>query len=297
MLRVALLALIATLAAAPGSAQIALRLRWELKEDVFSGSGEEGASRVVLTLTNRDAKPLAARGWAIYWTALHQARPGTVRGGVAIEEVTGDLQRIVPGAGFSGLEPGRSVEFEYLTGLISNISFAPTAPYVVFDEDPAKGHALKDYVAVPFERPSQSGRDPRVVTPEAQYRDGRRRPRHSRGGAAAGLPEPTFPRTSGRATAPRAAARDRGGAGAAGRGGFRQGLSAPLSSPRPPGSRALPRCASKQARSRDRTRRKPTSWSSIPRPASASEATRRRASSTASSPCAASCRPLLLQEV
>jgi hexosaminidase len=169
MFRVGLLTLIATLAVAPGSAETALRLRWELKEDVFPGSGEEGASRVVVTLTNRDAKPLAARGWAIYWTALHQALPGTVRGGVAIEEVTGDLQRIVPGAGFSGLEPGRSVEFEYLTGLLSNISFAPTAPYVVFDADPAKGHALTDYAAVPFERPSQSGRDPRVVTPEAQY--------------------------------------------------------------------------------------------------------------------------------
>ena len=46
--------------AAVGSAQTALQLRWELKEDVFRSATDEGASRVAFTLTNRDAKPLAA---------------------------------------------------------------------------------------------------------------------------------------------------------------------------------------------------------------------------------------------
>jgi hexosaminidase len=153
----------------PGSAQTALQLRWELKEDLFPGAAEPGSSRVEVTLTNRDTKPLAPRGWALYWTAMHQPRPGSVKGGVTIEEVTGSLQRIVPGASFAGVAPGQSARFEYLTPLVANVSFAPTAPYVVFDEAPAHGHALRDYTAVPFERPSQSGRDPRVVTPEAQY--------------------------------------------------------------------------------------------------------------------------------
>jgi hexosaminidase len=155
--------------AAAASAQTSLQLRWELKEDVFRDAADEGASRVAFTLTNRDAKPLAARGWAIYYSALHEPSPGTVQGGVAIERVTGDLQRIVPGPAFPGVAPGEAVRFEYLTPLLTNISFAPAGPYVVFDEAPAKGHPITDYVAVPFERPSQHGRDPRAVTPEAQY--------------------------------------------------------------------------------------------------------------------------------
>ena len=167
-MRHALPAILLTLAAAPGSAQTSLQLRWELVEDVFPGPPAGGASRAAFTLTNRDAKPLGARGWAIYFNALHDARPESVQGGVAIEEVTGTLQRIVPAPGFPGLRPGQSARFEYLTSLLTNASFAPTGPYVVFDEAPARGHLLK-YVAVPFERPSQSGHDPRVVTPEAQY--------------------------------------------------------------------------------------------------------------------------------
>ncbi len=157
------------LTASPGSAQTALQLKWELKEDVFRGASDEGASRAAFTLTNRAATPLAGRGWAIYFSAMHEPLPGTVEGGVVIERVTGDLQRIVPGAGFPGVAPGKTVRFEYLTPLLVNISFAPTGPYVVFDEAPARGLPLVDYVAVPFERPPQQGRDPRVVTPQAQY--------------------------------------------------------------------------------------------------------------------------------
>jgi len=45
----------------------------------------------------------------------------------------------VPGPGFAGLAPGQSVEIEYLTHLLTNNSFAPVGPYVVFDEAPDKG--------------------------------------------------------------------------------------------------------------------------------------------------------------
>jgi hexosaminidase len=156
-------------AAAVASAQTALQLKWELKEDVFRDAAGEGASRVTFTLTNRDTKPLPARGWAIYFSALHEPSAGTVQGGVAIERVSGEVQRIVPGPGFPGLAPGATARFEYLAPLLTNLSFAPVGPYVVFDEAPAKGHPIRDNVAVPFDRPSQQGRDPRVVTPEAQY--------------------------------------------------------------------------------------------------------------------------------
>jgi hexosaminidase len=84
--------------------------------------------------------------------------------------VTGDLQRLVPGSPFAGLPPGGSLKIEYLTSLITNVSFVPLAPYLVFDDTPDVGHALIDYVALPFDRgPQGPGRDPRVVTPTHQY--------------------------------------------------------------------------------------------------------------------------------
>jgi hexosaminidase len=162
------MALLIAVAASPVAAQTALQLRWELKEDVFRGPTDRGAARAAFTLTNRDTKPLPATGWAIYWSALHEPRRGSAKGGVTIENVTGDLHRIVPGADFAGLAPGQSAEFEYLTHLLTNNSFAPVGPYIVFDDAPAKGHPLR-YEAVPFQRSPQAGRDSRLITPQQQF--------------------------------------------------------------------------------------------------------------------------------
>jgi hexosaminidase len=166
----ALPALVLALTARTGAAQTALRLRWELVGD--SISNDQGASRAAFTLTNRDKKALAPTGWAIYYSALHGAQAGTVGGGFTIEDLTGDLHRIAPGAAFAGLAPGASVRIPYLTDLLLNRSFAPQGPYIVFDAAKDVGVPLSDYVAVPFERSPQGegrGRDPRVVTPQAQF--------------------------------------------------------------------------------------------------------------------------------
>jgi hexosaminidase len=168
-LRFALSALLLVIAAAPAAAQTALRLRWELEQDVFQDS--TSGSRAVFTLTNHDTRPLAATGWKIYFSALHSAQPGKVEGGFAIEDVTGDLHRLVPGPGFPGLAPGASIRIAYLTdGPLLNFSFVPKGPYILFDSANGTGNALTDFVAAPFERPPQGeGRDPRVVTPQAQF--------------------------------------------------------------------------------------------------------------------------------
>jgi hexosaminidase len=161
-------ALLLALMASTATAQTALRLRWQLEQDVFQGPW--ALSRVAFTLTNRDTKALPQSGWAIYFNALHGPVPGSVTGGFTIENLTGDLHRLVPPAGFAGLAPGDSVRIEYLTGLIPNVSSDPKGPYIVFDDAPTKGYALKDYVALPFERPwAGDGRGPRVVTPEDQF--------------------------------------------------------------------------------------------------------------------------------
>ena len=162
----ALLALL-VLATSPASAQTALQLRWELKSDVFADARDRGASRAVFTLTNHDTTPLPARGWAIYFNALLPRTPGSEKGGIVIEQVIGELFRMVPDPSFKGLAPGGRAQFEYSTALITNVTQAPAGPYIVFDENPAKGYAIKNYEALPFQRPDQQGRAPRVVTPEA----------------------------------------------------------------------------------------------------------------------------------
>jgi hexosaminidase len=153
----------------PAQAQSALQLQWELKGDEFADARDRGASRAVFTLTNNGTTSLPARGWAVYFNALLPRTPGSEKGGIVIEQVIGELFRMVPDASFKGLAPGQSAEFEYRTSLIGNVTQVPAGPYIVFDGSPGKGRAIKDYRALPFERPDQQGRAPRVITPEAQY--------------------------------------------------------------------------------------------------------------------------------
>ena len=191
LLIAALLALAADLAAAPLPPLRPQPARAHLEAQGGRVRPERPAtSRAVFTLTNRGAKPLPARGWAVYYTALHDAeRRARVSGGFRIESVTGSLQRIVPGPEFQGLAPGQSVEVEYRTGLLTNNSFAPNGVYVVFDDAPEKAAPGRRTRAVPFEREPQPGKDPHVITPEAQFELDSVRARRARRVAAARLPD------------------------------------------------------------------------------------------------------------
>ena len=64
--------------------QTALQLRWELTAD----------TNAAFTLTNRDTKPLPPTGWAIYFSALHSAKDGSVGAGFEIQDVLGGLHRL-----------------------------------------------------------------------------------------------------------------------------------------------------------------------------------------------------------
>ena len=151
---------------APHQSAAPLQLRWELVGDSLTNDG--GGSRVLFTLTNRDTKPLPKSGWAIYFSALHSAQPGSAGAGCDIQDVMADLHRIVPGPAFAGLAPGASLKIPYVIDRLPNRSFAPSGPYIVFDSAKDVGVPLSDYVAVPFERSVG------VVTPEIQYaRDSR----------------------------------------------------------------------------------------------------------------------------
>ena len=155
----ALIALLLALSASTGAAQTSLQLRWELLGD--SVATDFAGSRAAFTLTNRGAKPLPPSSWAIYFSALHSAQPGSVGSGFVIEDVMADLHRVVPATGFAGLAPGASIRIPYLTDLLLNRSFVPKGPYIVFDTAKDVGVPLSDYVAAAFAR--------RVATPENQF--------------------------------------------------------------------------------------------------------------------------------
>jgi hexosaminidase len=153
--------LLLAVAANTAAAQTVLQLRWELVGDTVKADGP--GSRAMFTLTNRGSKPLAASGWAIYFSALHSADSGSVGGGFLFQDVMADLHRIVPSAGFAGLAPGATVKIPYLTYRLLNRSFAPAGPYIVFDSAKDAGIPISDYVAAPFEHAEG------VVTPDIQY--------------------------------------------------------------------------------------------------------------------------------
>ncbi|MDO8835737.1 MAG: family 20 glycosylhydrolase [Vicinamibacterales bacterium] len=182
--RIALALVIMACSVLQVQAQTALQLQWELTGDVFADARDRGTSRAVFTLTNHDTRPLPATGWAIYFNALLGRVPGSEQGSVVIEQVAGELYRMVPAPAFPGLAPGRSARFEYTTSLIGNVTQAPVGPYIVFDNAPGKGHAITQYKALPFERPDQQGRAPRVLTPAAAY---------DRNAAIADLPAASLP--------------------------------------------------------------------------------------------------------
>ena len=73
--------LLLAVTAGSAAAQTALRLRWELVAD----------SQAAFTLTNRGPKPLPATGWAIYFSALRSAHPGSVAAGFDIQDVLGHV--------------------------------------------------------------------------------------------------------------------------------------------------------------------------------------------------------------
>jgi hexosaminidase len=109
-------AVAAALAAAPPAAQSPLQVTWKLEKDVLEANGR-AESRAAFVLANRDArKPFPGRGWALHFTALHEPTTGTAGAGFRIENETGSLFRLVPGADFPGVPPGEKVEVDYRTG-------------------------------------------------------------------------------------------------------------------------------------------------------------------------------------
>jgi hexosaminidase len=171
-------------AQAPVAEQVALanvangariKLRWELVRTVFDDSGSHGSTQARLILQNLDTQPLPAQGWSLYLNLMDGVVTGQLPGNLLLEQVSANLFRIRPAAGFAGVAAGQTLNIDYVhPHLVIKLALAPAGPYLVYDAAPDVGQAIADYQLLPVTRPEQlnkgnSGAKP-VVTPQDTYR-------------------------------------------------------------------------------------------------------------------------------
>ena len=177
----ALLALANPAHAATPGASVAdgarLQLRWELQRKTAGAQLPQDGSPARFVLTNRDAAPLPARGWTLYFNAIDRMPQHFQAGGLVLEQVAGGLFRLRPGPDFKGLAPGQTLEFAYRhADSVYTSSKAPSGPYLVYDAAPDNGVAL-DYAVAPLSQPPQAGVSDSphsLVSPQDTYRNNAR---------------------------------------------------------------------------------------------------------------------------
>ncbi|AOY00075.1 family 20 glycosylhydrolase [Jeongeupia sp. USM3] len=151
-----------------------LALQWQCITNAHNGDNFIAE----LTLSNRSAAPLAGSGWAIYFNTCRKIKPEGIEGGVQIEQVNGDLWRMVPAAGFGTLAAGESrlIRYEGLFWVIQETD-APLGFYIVYgDGTPqARAEAIGDPVILPFVTEGQRHRNANdkvpLVTPATRFAD------------------------------------------------------------------------------------------------------------------------------
>ncbi len=152
-----------------------IKLRWELVRTVFDYSGSHGSTQARLILQNLDTQPLPARGWSLYLNLMDGVVTGPLPGNLLLEQVSANLFRIRPTAGFAGVAAGQTLNIDYVhPHLVIKLALAPAGPYLVYDAAPDVGQTIADYQLLPVTRPEQlnkgnSGAKP-VVTPQDTYR-------------------------------------------------------------------------------------------------------------------------------
>ena len=272
------------LTASPGSAQTALQLRWELKEDVFRGRATRGPRALLHAHQSGHQAPGRPRLGHLLQRPARAPAGNACEGGVVIERVTGDLQRIVPGADFPGWRrPDRPVRVPHAA--CSPTSASPRRAPTSSSTRPRPGASPRRTTSrVPFERPPQPGRGSPRGDARGAVRARRSGPRHPPRGPASRLPDAAVASRSGRDELRlEAMPVDVGAAGAAGGGRPSPRSTCVPTSRSPRRRRARPPCVSRPARSTARLARGLRARRGSPARASASGATRRPASSTASS--------------
>lgn len=170
-----------------------IRLRWELVRTVFTPEAPGGGTQARLILTNLGQQPLPAQGWTLYFNVMDGVATGPLDGNLLLEQVSGNLYRIRPTAGFAGVPAGQTLNIAYYhPDLVIKLAKAPAGPYLVYDEAPDVGQAIADYQLLPVTRPEQLDKGSSGAKPVVTAQDIYRRNANADWMPAASLP-PVFP--------------------------------------------------------------------------------------------------------
>ncbi len=168
-----------------------LQLEWQLIQNQYQGKSQT-LSR--LTLYNSGGKKIPGAGWSLYFNFVRSIDEKSAQAaGFDIEQLSGDWFRMRPRAGFAGIDAGKRVAVDWVSELwLLNRTDAPNGFYLVFDNEPEKGHSTGAFTILPPERPEvllRSAEDKTPpATPERIYRQNEATTRLP----AAGL-QPVFP--------------------------------------------------------------------------------------------------------
>jgi hexosaminidase len=152
----------------PGFAQATfdasrLKVSWEVVENHYQGKDQFLS---VFKIVNTGQTALPAQGWQLYFNFVRFIKPGPTVGNVSASPINGDLYKLVPTADSKGIKPGDSLRIELVADAWAvNFTDAPDGLYLVWDNDPAKGYAIKNYNIRPSTQPKQYLRFPGDKSP------------------------------------------------------------------------------------------------------------------------------------
>lgn len=118
----------------------ALKISWEVIENGYQGKDQ---TLSVFTLVNTGKQPLPTSGWTIYYNFIRYVHPGDAGDGIEAGHVNGHLYTLQPSTSFKGLPPGHSIRIKIVSDAwLTNMSDVPEGPYIVWKQQPGKGHSL-----------------------------------------------------------------------------------------------------------------------------------------------------------
>jgi len=117
-----------------------IELSWTVAEYRYKNKNE---ARCVVDLKNKGQVPMPATGWKIYFNISSVRNLDTADKALTVKHINGDLFCMQPGKNFAQIDPGKSMITQVITGAQKNQSDLPEGFYIVFDNKPSKGFAIK----------------------------------------------------------------------------------------------------------------------------------------------------------
>lgn len=140
-----------------------LKVSWGVVENNYQGKAQFLS---VYTIVNTGKTPLPAKGWELYFNFVRSITPGVTGGNVSAAHINGDLYKLTPTADNKGIAPGDSLRIELVAEAWAvNFTDAPDGLFLVWDNDPSKGYAIKNYSIRPSTEPKQYLRFPGDKSP------------------------------------------------------------------------------------------------------------------------------------